>query len=365
MSRDRCIHTNIVSVPGIKLNEYIGSGTPVCISNFLNVHGPDADKADLADAMIPIQSFLDRIPLPVFYKNIEGKYSGCNESFMKFIGGSDPDISSQTETGKNDQNVPDQICDNEKQLLQTGGARVCESIVKTNNGDIKYALINKAALTDAMGSICGLLGMISDITTHRQLKDALNTSAGSTGASREDHFQELTSIKQSLFDENTKRRHLEKQLAQASRKLDEYISSNAENHAGMSEILKYLQDHNTEIEDSLIANIKNLVMPYMLKLTKKRTSSDYLDCLDMIESRLSEIMVSLSDNLSSEQMAFTPEEIRIADLIREGKQDREIMEILNISIGTVRARRKNIRRKLGMQGDRTSLRSRLLFLNKY
>ena len=83
----------------------------------------------------------------------------------------------------------------------------------------------------------------------------------------------------------------------------------------------------------------------------------------MIESKLDEIVSPLSHKLSSKHSALTPREIQIADLVKDGKQDKDIMEIMNISIDTVKTHRKNIRRKLGIYGDRSNLRSLLLTLN--
>ncbi|UCH81862.1 MAG: hypothetical protein JSW20_04355 [Nitrospiraceae bacterium] len=364
MSKERCFHTNISSEPGAKLSEYTGDGTPVCISNFLKSIGPYL-KAINDDELKPIQSFIDKIPVPVFYKNIEGYYSGCNKAFTEFIGVTDPITTSQTDGFKNLKEVSQKTCVNEQELLRATGSRICESIIRKKNGEIKYALINKATITNFRGKTCGLIGMILDITTNRQLKDALNTSVRSAGVSREEHFKDLIKIKQSLFDENKIRRRLEKQLAQASRKLEDYIRKNEENHAAMKTILKYQEDYKKELEDNLIANLKHLVMPYILKLKRNRRSSEDLDCLNMIESKLDEIISPFSSHLSSKHIAFTPKEIKIADLVKDGKQDKEIVEIMNISIDTVKTHRKNIRRKLGIYGDRSNLRSRLLSLSKH
>jgi len=359
MPKERCLHTNISSEPGIKLNEYTGNGTPVCISHFIKDEKRHSELSD--DELKPIQSFIDRIPIPVFYKNIEGKYSGCNRAFMEFIGDSDP--SSQIPEFKHHEEVVEKNCNNEMKLLQTNGSRICESIIKRKNGEIKYALINKATITNSKGEACGLIGMISDITTNRLLKDALNTPAGNTAISRDEHFQELTKIKQLLFDENKKRRRLEKKLAQASRKVEEYINKNAERSVAMKAILEYQQNYKKEIEDNLISNVRHLVIPYILKLKRNKISSDDLKCLKMIESKLEEIVSPLSNKLSSRNTAFTPREIQIADLIKDGMQDKEIMEFINISIDTVKTHRKNIRRKLGIYGDRSNLRSMLLTLS--
>jgi DNA-binding CsgD family transcriptional regulator len=342
------------------LHEYTGNGTPVCISYFLK--GEKHNSKLIDDELKPIQSFIDKIPIPVFYKNIEGKYSGCNSAFIDFIGNSDP-TSEISEINYHKEGV-EKNCTNELKLLKTTGSRICEAIIRRKNGEIKYALINKATITNAQGETCGIMGMISDITTNRLFKDALHTPADGKVLSREEHFQELANIKQLLFDENKKRRILEKHFAQASRKLQTHIKKNAERSAAMKAMFEYQEHYKQEIEDNLISNVKHLVIPYILKLKRNRQSSDDLNCLNIIESKLDEIVSPLSNKLSSKHTAFTPKEIQIADLIKDGMQDKDIMELLNISIDTVRTHRKNIRRKLGIYGDRSNLRSRLLSLSE-
>jgi DNA-binding CsgD family transcriptional regulator len=54
----------------------------------------------------------------------------------------------------------------------------------------------------------------------------------------------------------------------------------------------------------------------------------------------------------------------MANLILDGKQDKDITELLNISIDTVKFHRKNIRKKLGIYGKRKNLRSHLLSIIK-
>ena len=56
-------------------------------------------------------------------------------------------------------------------------------------------------------------------------------------------------------------------------------------------------------------------------------------------------------------------EIKIANLVREGKTNKEIADVLFISINTVLVHRHHIRTKLGIKNKKTNLRSHLLSLN--
>jgi DNA-binding CsgD family transcriptional regulator len=59
---------------------------------------------------------------------------------------------------------------------------------------------------------------------------------------------------------------------------------------------------------------------------------------------------------------LTPVEIRVASLIKEGKTNKEIAEVLLVSKNTILFHRYNIRNKLGLKNQKINLRSHLLAL---
>jgi PAS domain S-box-containing protein len=59
---------------------------------------------------------------------------------------------------------------------------------------------------------------------------------------------------------------------------------------------------------------------------------------------------------------FTPKEIQVADLVKQGKTTKEIAEITNSSERAIEFHRNNIRKKLGLANKKTNLRSHLLGL---
>jgi DNA-binding CsgD family transcriptional regulator len=82
-----------------------------------------------------------------------------------------------------------------------------------------------------------------------------------------------------------------------------------------------------------------------------------------MESNIDEIVSPFTRKMSLKYLNLTPTEIRIANLIRHGSMTKEIAELMNISPRTVETHRKNIRRKIGLEGKRANLRSHLLSLH--
>ncbi len=137
-----------------------------------------------------------------------------------------------------------------------------------------------------------------------------------------------------------------------------------ESNTALKVLLKQRIQDRDEFENNIMSNVKNLILPYLGKLKKHRTIPDELDYLAIIDSNLNAIISPFSARLSFQYMNFTPREIMVSNLIKDGKQDKDIMEILNISLDTVKAHRKNIRKKLGINNQKVNLRSKLLSLAK-
>jgi PAS domain S-box-containing protein len=133
-----------------------------------------------------------------------------------------------------------------------------------------------------------------------------------------------------------------------------------ESNAALKVLLKQRENDRKELENNIMSNMKQLIFPFIKKLKKSRAISGELAYLNIIESNLKEIISPFTVKLSSKYLGFTPTEIQIADLVKNGKQDKDIIEILSISLDTVKTHRKNIRKKIGISGKKINLRTKLL-----
>ena len=153
-------------------------------------------------------------------------------------------------------------------------------------------------------------------------------------------------------------------LQKTEKKLSIHAEELAESNTALKVLLRQREKDQKEFENNILSNIKHLIMPYLEKLKKNRRMSDELVYISIIESNMNDIVSPFSAKLSFQYMNFTPREIMISDLIKDGKQDKDIMEILNISFDTVKAHRKNIRKKLGINNKKINLRTKLLSLSE-
>ena len=184
--------------------------------------------------------------------------------------------------------------------------------------------IISVAVTDEVDSSLFFNGIILDITNEMEATSALK--------SRESELKERT---ESLSEVNT----------------------------ALEVLLRKREADRMEVEEKMLSNAKSLILPYLEKLKASRLDDRQRIYLNLVESNLNELISPLSQRMSRHYLNFTPLEIQVANLVKEGKTTKDIAQILGLSIRTIEAVRYTIRRKLGLKKKRSNLRSHLLSID--
>ncbi len=163
-----------------------------------------------------------------------------------------------------------------------------------------------------------------------------------------------------IFRDITERKQKDQELKEKEAELKVKARSLEDVNTALRVLLKRREEDKGELEEKVLSNVKNLVLPYVERLRKTRLDNDQMSCLGILESNLNDIVSPFARTLTSKYLNLTPTEIRVAGLVKDGKTSKEIAELMNVSGKTIEFHRDNIRNKLGMKHKKANLRTYLL-----
>ncbi len=191
---------------------------------------------------------------------------------------------------------------------------------KTKDGDMIHTLASPRALHDESGRFTGSMGVLTNITDRIKAEEALR---------------------------------------EKDNKLERQAKNLIEMNTALKVLLEQRNKEKTAIKETLLANIKKLVYPYIEKLENIGLDQDAQTFVKIIKSNINDLISPFATTLSSKYFSLTPSEIQIADLIKHGKTSKEIASILNVSPKAVSFHRGNLRKKLGLLNKKINLRTYL------
>jgi len=165
---------------------------------------------------------------------------------------------------------------------------------------------------------------------------------------------------QAIARDITDRKKAEEALRQREEELSIKSRNLEEMNAALKVLLKQREDDRYQMEENVLTNVKTSIIPYLEKLKKGALSKQQKTYIKMIEDQISEIIAPFLRSLSRSSFDLTPQELRVADMVKNGHTTKDIADVLKISTKTVDYHRDNLRRKLGIRNQKTNLRSFLL-----
>ncbi len=230
------------------------------------------------------------------------------------------------------------------------------------NGSMVWMECIVSAIRDHTGKICGYHGMSRDITDRKHVELELKKHREQLEWLINERTAELSKAYDYLKLENEARKSSENELRSREMELEKGRRELEEMNSALKVLLKQREEDKANMEMNIISNIKTSVLPYIEKLESSGLAEGQMRVSSMIKSLLGEITSPFIKKVSSEFLGFTPNEIQVASLVKEGKSSKEIAEILNISLNTVHTYRYKIRIKTGLKNNKVNLRSYLQIL---
>jgi len=133
-------------------------------------------------------------------------------------------------------------------------------------------------------------------------------------------------------------------------------------NAALKVLLSRREEDKKILENTILANVRDLISPYLDKLKNTHLNESQAAFVDIIESNLEDIVSPFVQKMDAAYSRFTPTEIQVANLIKSGRTSKEIASTLRVGKATIDTHRNNIRKKLGLDNKKLNLRTHLLSL---
>jgi FixJ family two-component response regulator len=124
----------------------------------------------------------------------------------------------------------------------------------------------------------------------------------------------------------------------------------ADTNTALSVLAKNIDGKRQEVEGEIVTKIKSFILPIVEKLQVENSLRPYRSELSALIDFIDEV-ASKQGNGKQIAAVLSASEFRIASLIKNGLTTQAIADHLCVSPGTVKTHRKNIRKKLGINGN--------------
>jgi PAS domain S-box-containing protein len=174
----------------------------------------------------------------------------------------------------------------------------------------------------------------------------LRMIAAITDISRLKHIEEELRIAQEVLEKRVEARTMELTEANMALKL----------------LLRKMKNKSSDLESSINASIKILILPYLKKMKDCRLNQEAESLIEIMETNVKQVLSSFVKNLNMTYASLTPTEIQIAGFIKQGMKTKEIANLLRVAPRTIDSFRYSIRKKVGLTNTKANLKSHLLSL---
>ncbi len=123
-----------------------------------------------------LNSLINAIPIPVFYKDKAGKYLGCNEAFETFFGMKQDQLVGKSVFDINPRELAEVYHAKDTDLFRHGGIQHYEARARNASGQMRDVVFFKSLYPNKNGQNQGLIGALLDETDRKRAGLALEES---------------------------------------------------------------------------------------------------------------------------------------------------------------------------------------------
>lgn len=119
------------------------------------------------------QKIIDALPIPIYYRDLNGVYLMCNNAHEKFTGRTKADIIGKSVFEIHAKEAAQLYFQRDQELLKNPQDQIYETPMKRKDGSISNVVMNKAVIRNNDNEIIGIVGSIHDITELKKTQKRL------------------------------------------------------------------------------------------------------------------------------------------------------------------------------------------------
>ncbi len=128
----------------------------------------------IKDQLSFMETLVNTIPIPLYFKDGAGIYRGCNPAFRAWCGLASDAVAAEACAGLTQSPLSTFLDEGDEQLLREPGVRVGEAeILAADDEDPRSVILHRAVYETAKGGIAGLVGVLYDISQLKRASEKL------------------------------------------------------------------------------------------------------------------------------------------------------------------------------------------------
>jgi len=147
------------------------AGQPVkLMGTLLEITDDHLTKTSLKNNLDFMESIVETLPTPIYYKDDKGLYKFCNKAFTTFVGQEKEEVIGKDMRTLVTEEYLKTYKYADEELIRTKDAQSYEGKVLHSDGSIHSVLFSRAAHLDKKGHVHGIVGIMQDITNQKSIE---------------------------------------------------------------------------------------------------------------------------------------------------------------------------------------------------
>jgi PAS domain S-box-containing protein len=132
-----------------------------------------ASQQQLERQKLFLEAMLSAMPIPVFYKDTQGRYLGCNRAYTEVMGIELTEFKGKTVYDLWPHELAETYHRMDMELFENPGPQIYEAKVRNKSGEMRDVIFRKDVFRNDDGSIGGIIGTHFDITERKQTEERI------------------------------------------------------------------------------------------------------------------------------------------------------------------------------------------------